>query len=110
MSKEFRTFAVDLREAAANVEKLAGDAVGDAVRAAGRTARESVAMDTGDLRKSLVEVHKGKFGQVLTRSRYATFQEYGTSMMPAHPFIRPASEVGERVLFKRIEDIVEDLL
>lgn len=110
MSKEFRTFAVDLQEAAGKLEKLAGDAVGDAVRAAGRTARESVAVDTGDLRKSLMEVHKGKFGQVLTRSRYATFQEYGTSMMPAHPFIRPASEVGERVLFKRIEDIVEDLL
>ena len=110
MSKEFRTFAVDLQEAAGKLEKLAGDAVGDAVRAAGRTARESVAMESGDLRESLVEVHKGKFGQVLTRSRYATFQEYGTSMMPAHPFIRPASEVGERVLFKRIEDIVEDLL
>ena len=110
MSKEFRTFAVDLREAAAKVEKEAGEAVGRAVRAAGRTARESVAVDTGDLRESLVEVHKGNFGQVLTRSRYATFQEYGTSMMPAHPFIRPASEVGERVLFKRIEDIVEDLL
>ena len=110
MSKEFRTFAVDLREAAAKVEKEAGEAVGHAVRAAGRTARESVAVESGDLRESLVEVHKGKFGQVLTRSRYATFQEYGTSMMPARPFIRPASEVGERVLFKRIEDIVEGLL
>jgi HK97 gp10 family phage protein len=50
-------------------------------------------VDTGRLRSSItheVEVQGAEVvGRIGTNVEYAIFQEFGTSRMPAHPYLRP---------------------
>lgn len=57
-------------------------------------AKERVAVDTGRLRNSIaIEFERdGLTGIVGTNVDYAPYQEFGTSVMPAHPFLFPAAE------------------
>lgn len=71
-----------------NIEKACLLVEGDAKR--------MVAVDTGRLRASIThEVEKKGdevMGRVGTNVVYGVFQEYGSSKMAAHPFLRPALE------------------
>jgi len=59
-------------------------------------AKREVRVDTGRLRASIThEVEKTKneiIGRVGSNVEYAIPQEYGTSKMSAHPYLRPALE------------------
>jgi len=65
-----------------------------------RRAKRMAPVDTGRLRASITHElgrdEQGLVGRVGTNVIYAPFQEYGTSRMPAHPYLRPAlaAEVG----------------
>ncbi len=57
-------------------------------------AKRFVAVDTGRLRSSIThEIERSKneiVGRVGTNVVYGIVQEYGSSRMPAHPYLRPS--------------------
>lgn len=59
-----------------------------------RAAKRLAPVDTGRLRSSINwRIERDPFGLravVGTNVHYAVYQEFGTSKMPAHPFLRPA--------------------
>jgi len=63
-------------------------------------AKRMVRVDTGRLRASIThEVEKSKdevTGRVGSNVEYAVYQEYGTSKMSGHPYLRPALEKNKR--------------
>lgn len=88
-----------------------------------KKAQSYVPIDKGDLKKSIkVSGEKAKPGVIAFKVRptgnkkkgisvfYGRFQEFGTSKMPAHPFMRPAyDEAGEDVLDTVIDTIKSKL-
>lgn len=88
-----------------------------------KKAQEFVPVDKGDLKKSIkVSGEKSKPGVIAFKIRptgnkkkgisvfYGRFQEFGTSKMAAHPFMRPAyDEAGENVLNAVIDTIKSKL-
>ncbi len=73
-----------------------------------RDAKINSPVDTGRLRSSItnrLEVEENQLvGIVGTNVEYASFQEFGTSKMPAHPFLFPALEANK----SRIKDLLKD--
>lgn len=56
-------------------------------------AKARAAVDTGELRDSIVAEVNGKEGTVTVGAEHGIYNEYGTYKMPAHPFMGPAIEV-----------------
>lgn len=77
-------------------------------------AKELAPIRTGTLRRS-IQAEEGPGEREVTigtNVEYAIYQEYGTSRMPAHPFLRPAleseaPEVG-KVLAAALEQLMEE--
>lgn len=55
-------------------------------------AKEMAPVDTGRLRGSIDVQRDGNNHTVTTDVPYAPFLEFGTTRMPAHPFLGPAAE------------------
>ncbi|KKK87283.1 hypothetical protein LCGC14_2754790 [marine sediment metagenome] len=76
------------------IEAAAGDNILKAVLIIERDAKKMVAVDTGRLRSSItheiIRYKRDVIGKVGTNVNYAIAQEYGTSRMSAHPYLRPA--------------------
>lgn len=70
-------------------------------------AKRNAPVDTGRLRSSIahrLEKLKNVLrGIVGTRVEYASYQEFGTSKMAAHPFLFPALEANK----KRIKELLK---
>ena len=50
-------------------------------------------VDTGRLRNSIMHMQQGSDTEIIaTNVEYAPYQEFGTSRIPPHPFIRPAAQ------------------
>lgn len=77
---------------------VAADLVRRAIRV-DRTAKRLAPVDTGRLRSSIawqLETDaRGLHAVVGTNVHYAIHQEFGTSRMAAHPFLRPALEAAK---------------
>lgn len=54
-------------------------------------AKANAPVDTGNLRDSITGEASGLEGTVATGVEYASYQEFGTSRMPAHPYMIPAA-------------------
>lgn len=68
------------------------------------TARSLVPVETGTLRDSIT----AEPGRVYTDVDYAPFVEYGTSVDPAQPFLRPAADEANPDASLRVAaDIIE---
>lgn len=68
-----------------------------------RVAKEHVAVDTGNLRRSITHElgqhdKLNPYVRIGTNVEYGLFQEIGTERMPAHPYLRPAFEYIKRLL------------
>ncbi len=68
-----------------------------------KSAKENVAVDTGNLRRSITHElgqHDplNPYVRIGTNVEYGLFQEIGTRFMDAHPFLRPALEHIRRIL------------
>lgn len=76
------------------IAAAADDNILKAVLIVERDAKKMVAVDTGRLRNSItheiIRYKKDVIGRVGTNIPYGIFQEYGTSRMSAHPYLRPA--------------------
>jgi len=58
-------------------------------------AKRNTPVDTGRLRSSIVTVADSETVATGTNVDYAPFQEFGTSRMKAHAFLRPAFDEGK---------------
>lgn len=67
-----------------------------------RAAKEHVAVDTGNLRRSITHELGGRgleqYVRIGTNVDYAIFQELGTRHHSAQPFLRPAMEAVRRAI------------
>ena len=63
----------------------------DVAEQVAEAAREMAPVDTGRLRGSIVVEANGNNHAVVTDVPYAPFLEFGTSQMPAQPFLGPAA-------------------
>jgi HK97 gp10 family phage protein len=96
----------DLSTAPSRVEIYSHEAVRKAALAIRREAKALVPQpghnlsgrSTGRLKQSIYFRTKGLSGFVRANTPYADYVEYGTSEMAPEPFMRPAAEVGFRVL------------
>lgn len=72
--------------------------ISNATRLVQRTAKQTVAVDTGILRTSIKTklYPKQKSGVVFTTTEYAPYIEFGTSKMSAQPFLQPAMKSNEK--------------
>jgi HK97 gp10 family phage protein len=73
-----------------------------------RDAKINAPVDTGRLRSSItnrLEIEEGQLvGIIGTNVEYAAYQEFGTSVMPAHPFLYPALESNK----EKIKDLLKE--
>jgi HK97 gp10 family phage protein len=79
-----------------------------------KTAKLLSPVDTGYLRRSIRRKTdskgNGAIGRVWTTTEYAIYQEFGTSKMKAHPFMRPALERNNKVIQEGFEKYINTYL
>ena len=83
-----------LRRSAAEMN-TPGPALRDAAKAVSRTAARLAAKRTGRMSRSNRTRVAGSVARITNRTRYAPYQEHGTSVMNAHPFMRPAAHLTD---------------
>ncbi len=84
----------DIPRIVAGLEAAVADEVRKTVMDIEAIAKTKVAVDTGNLMNSITGTADGLSGTVATGVDYAAYQEYGTSKMPAHPYMTPAAEAA----------------
>ena len=70
-------------------------ALRDAAKAVTRTAASLAAKRTGRMSRSNKARVSSTRASITNRIRYAWYQEHGTGVMDAHPFLRPAVETTD---------------
>lgn len=93
------------------ITKAVMRAQGRRTRVSDPEAKAGVPVRTGALQASIQKEVSQKsnsvVGRIFTKSPYAAFIEFGTSKMPARPFMRPALELAQdalKLMFKTQED------
>lgn len=100
-----------LEEVGEQIREAAGKAIEDAANAVRDDGREQVRVDTGKMRNGLKAFVKkadltAEVGWRDPDLYYATFQEFGTTRIPANPALTAAAEAERRRLPDRIgEDV-----
>jgi len=100
-------YLASLEQMNLDMNQVCADALKTGAERAVRGMKKRVAVDTGDLKKSIivgdikidgndVSIEFGVLTDDPEIRRYAHFQEYGSSSMPAHPFIRPTMAEDKR--------------
>lgn len=64
-------------------------------------------VDTGALKSSITGEAEGLEGTVSTGIEYASYQEFGTSRMPAHPYMIPASEAAFPAFIEELRQVAD---
>lgn len=100
---------VDVQKALNRIERYSAEAqkqvkleIQKSVYQIASEARKAAPVDTGGLRSSITgssNAKAGFVGTVKATAEYAAFVEFGTSKMPAQPFLFPAAE-AERPYFE----------
>lgn len=102
--------AADLAAAPA---KVAGESVGAVARNARETQRHAqrfAAKLTGFMSEHIEVRAAGLTAEIVSTARYSDYQEYGTSVMAPHPFMRPAADLAAGPLADDLGDAGEDIL
>ena len=66
--------------------------------------RDNAPVQTGNMRNSVAAANSPDGALVSVDAPYAFFVEYGTSRMPAQPFVRPAIDEGKNLITNEIKD------
>lgn len=70
-------------------------------------AKKKAPYKTGTLRRSIhTEMISNTQAKVGTDVEYAVYQEFGTSKMQAHPFLRPALDERQQEVIEKINAII----
>lgn len=107
---EYARYARDLALAADGIDEKAAAATDEVGRGALSTARGRAPVDTGRLRSELRLVRRGSAVAVESATPYSIYQEFGTSRMPAHPFIGPAFDRWAPELVRKVEAVRDDVV
>lgn len=103
--------AADLRTASRKAPEMADKAIRKGGLDVVRIAKSKAPVDTGALRNSIgmesLGLAKVEVGPTV---HYAPYQEYGTSRMPAQPYMHPAVNEVEPVLAKALSQVGYELL
>lgn len=67
-------------------------------------AQEKAPVDTGFLQENIVAVHFAHHSRVEAKAPYSGYQEFGTSKMKAHPFLRPAIDEGRAEILNAVAE------
>jgi HK97 gp10 family phage protein len=102
----------ELKELPDELRKGIRKAVRSSASAIRTGARKRVPVDSGDLKKSIrFKTDRDGLGAVVkVHEYYGHFIEFGTSSIPAHPFLRPAAEAERKAFPTRISDDVRKAL
>ena len=102
---DYARFARDLSLAALSMVGE-GEAVAAIVgRGALVSAKRNAPVDTGKTRKEIRLIRKGETSIIESSTVASVFQEFGTSVMPPQPFIRPAVDEWEPRLVHEVEKV-----
>lgn len=108
---ELNRLSVDLGKASAGATRKASTAVRKSAFDLEAGAKARAAVDTGFMKNSIgVDIMGALHAEVGPTATYAPYQEYGTSRMPPHPFMGPATDAVEGPFLKAMEDIAGDVL
>ena len=126
-ASEFNGLAKDLNDKSKKASKLAATVVRKTAKDIEASAKSVAPRDparppkdpsrrvTGNLRNSITTSDlRGTTGdnpeaEVRASANYAGYQEYGTSRMPARPFMRPAADKHEPAFVAAMEQILGNL-
>jgi len=77
-------------------------------------AAQKAPVDTGTLRRSIhteaAETRGGAVARVGTNVEYALAQEFGTSRMRAHPYLRPAYDEQKSAALKEMHRALQEMV
>lgn len=75
-------------------------------------AKKNAPVDTGRLHDSIThrlgDENGQSYAEVGTSVDYGIFQEFGTSKMPAHPFLTPAFEANKETITAYLAKVVKE--
>lgn len=94
----------DLKGASRGIKKEASKTVRESAKAVERGAKARAPKDTGTLAAEIYSATRGSSAQITAPTRYAQFNEYGTSRMAPQPFMIPALEAEAPQFTKKLED------
>jgi len=98
-----------LRSLSGDVKKRASKAVQETRADLAREMRSRAPRREGELAESIKEYEPGPTrGVVWVDAKHGIHVEYGTSRMPAQPFIRPAAKAVEAEWKKRAEAVFDE--
>jgi len=88
-------------------------AISEATKTVGRSARDLAPVDTGALKGSIKSTIKNRgksnvTGIVFTLLEYAPHQEFGTVMMQAQPFMRPAMNMNRAGIYQSLKKYIRE--
>jgi HK97 gp10 family phage protein len=95
-----------------SMQKKSKQEIGDSATEAARIAKILVRVDTGFLQSQIFVRELLGFNkfELVAATPYAEYVEYGTSRMPAFPYIRPAIEqVGRELPRKILKEVMSDV-
>lgn len=93
-----------LAQKAEAIRLAAEEAVAQEAELIKKDAQEHAAVRSGELRDGIEVEHEGATATVGSSSHHGAANEYGTSKMPAHPFMHPAAELARERFPKRVEE------
>lgn len=111
----FEDALADIARAAEDVRRAAAEEIEELAHEMADDMRQNVPVASGDLQHG-IDVQPGGdeftfyVGIFEKRLYYVQFVEYGTSLVPARPFMVPAAEVTARNAPQRVSDAIRTAL
>jgi HK97 gp10 family phage protein len=93
------TFTQKLASASARLHEIAFNVLDQGGADIENMARELVRVRTGYLRSTIYHKVEGLSLEAGATADYASFQEFGTRRMAAHPFLRPAFDAHQQQIY-----------
>lgn len=103
-NSEVLALAGKLKSVQSDINKQSSTVLRKAAKAVERGAKSRAPVDTGTLQRDIYSAVRGKVAQIIAPTRYAQFNEYGTSKMAPQPFMVPALEAEAPQFVKKLEE------
>lgn len=105
--KGLKEFLVFTEKIADDLEEQAIEVVKESTLETEKKAKQLAPVDTGYMRNSINSTftNGGKVGTVAVGADYAIFNEFGTSKIPAQPFMFPAFNQEKEEFLKKMNNL-----
>lgn len=109
-NSEALALAGKLKSVQSDINKQSSTVLRKAAKAVERGAKSRAPVDTGTLQGDIYSAVRGKVAQIIAPTRYAQFNEYGTSRMAPQPFMTPALEAEGPKFLTALEESGDGVL